>query len=209
MPRLPVQKGFTRRIGGFTLVELLIVIALLALLLTAGIFGSRLQLKKSFDAIRKRDLNNLKIAFEHYYSEHECYPPASTLNDCDSAALAPYLDKIPCDPETKNPYTLTLDSASCAQKYYLYTDLSNTKDPQILCNGKYGASSSNVTQAEIDLTCKGQSFCQGGYYACVQGACVLISSVTKPACAPLFCTSNCQSSCSLSGWEVYPQPCYP
>ncbi len=193
----------------FTLIELLIVVSLIAILLTAGLFGYRLQLRKSFDAIRKRDLNNIKTAFEHYYSEHECYPPASTLNTCGGTGLVPFLDKIPCDPETQTPYTLTLDSASCAQKYYLSTLLSNTNDPQIACNGKYVTNSANATKAEIDLTCKGQSFCQGGYYACVQGACVLISGVTKPACAPLFCTSNCQGSCSLPGWEVYPQPCYP
>lgn len=205
---LPAKAAKLR--AGFTLTELLIVVALIAILAVAGLIGYRLQLSKSHDAIRKRDLNNIKIAFEHYFSDNGCYPPASILNNCGGAQLQPYLDKIPCDPETGAPYSLTLDTTTgCAQKFYAYTDLSNKNDTQIRCNGKYMVNSSNMTDSELNAGCTGQIFCQSGYYGCIAGSCVLISAITKPACSPMFCSINCQNSCSNPSFELTPQPCNP
>ena len=194
--------------AGFTMTELLIVIALISILSLAAIIGYRLQLAKGFDAVRKQDIDALKISFEHYYSDHLCYPTPEILTDCGGAELQPYLNKIPCDPETQEPYTLVIDTPVCAQRFFLFTELTNTKDPDILCNDRYGTASGNASVAEIEARCRGQYFCINGYYGCIQGQCVLVSAVTRPSCAPLFCVSNCQNSCALPGWEVWPQPCY-
>lgn len=192
---------------GFTLIELLIVVTLIAILSIAGLVLYQLQIAKSYDAIRKRDLNNLKIAFEHYYSDRACYPSSNILNNCGGADLQPYLDKIPCDPETGLPYTLALDlPAGCAQKYSVSADLSNEADPQILCDGQYIVFSPNTPQNEIDLLCSGGSFCASGYYGCVNYNCVLVNAVEKPNCSPWYCSSNCQNSCGFAA-NQFPQPC--
>lgn len=202
----------------FTITELLIVIALISILMIAGLIAYRSQVGKSYDAIRKRDLNNLKIAFEHYYSDHGCYPPLSILDNCGGAQLQPYIDEIPCDPQTGAKYTLKLDTnVGCAQKYYVSTDLVVDTDPQINCNGKFMVHSPNVTQNDIGIFCKqGGPLCDFGYYGCISGACTLISGDTKPACEPWFCASNCNNGCTIDqnrdgiyDRELTPQPCNP
>src|SRR3989338_500380 len=67
---------------GFTLIELLIVVTTIAILTLAGLIGYRLQIQKGYDTARKRDLNNIKVAFEHYYSDQSCYPSVDSLNNC-------------------------------------------------------------------------------------------------------------------------------
>lgn len=198
---------FRHSAHGFTMTEVLIVIALIAVLSVASIVGYRLQLAKGFDTVRKQDIDTLKIAFEHYYSDHLCYPTTEILTDCGGAELRPYLQKIPCDPESREPYTIIIDTPVCAQKFFLYAELTNENDPDAVCNDRYGGASGNASVAEIDARCLGQNFCVNGYWGCLQGQCTLISAVTKPSCSPLFCTSNCQDSCGLPGWELYPQPC--
>ncbi len=194
---------------GFSLPELLIIIAIISILLVAVLFGQRLQISRSFDAIRKNDLNKIKIALEHYFSDKGCYPPQSIFNTCSGAGLQPYLDAIPCDPETKQPYNIQLDTGACSQKYYLNGNASNLSDPGITCNGKFYVASPNVPASELLAICSGSTICKSGYYACVQSACQLVSVVEKPNCTPLFCEFNCQNSCGIPGFEVQPQPCTP
>lgn len=196
-----------RATTGFTLTELLLVIALIAILSLSAIIGYRLQLAKGFDTVRKQDIDSLKIAFEHYYSDHLCYPTTEILTDCGGIELQPYLNKIPCDPESKQPYSLVIDTPVCAQKFFLFAELTNANDPQATCPSRYGDASGNSVADEIEARCRGQNFCSNGYWGCVQGQCILISASTKPSCSPLFCTGTCQDSCSLPGWEVWPQPC--
>lgn len=196
--------------NGFTLVELLIVIAIIGIMFVGADLLYSGQVSKGYDAVRKKDLNNLKIAFEHYYSDHLCYPTASMINNCNGTDLMPYLDKIPCDPQTHQSYSLVLDNTiSCAVKYEVFATLTNPNDPQIVCNGRYAVFSENIGHDELVLNCNGKNFCSAGYYGCIQGQCVLVSAVSKPACAPVFCTADCQASCGLSGWDLSPQPCNP
>lgn len=61
---------------GFTLMELLIVISLIAILLVAVIvvLNPWQQINKARDARRKHDLNILQKTFEDYYNDKGCYP---------------------------------------------------------------------------------------------------------------------------------------
>ncbi len=106
---------------GFTLIELLIVVSILVLLSTMFSLGVFSQLFKSNDARRKSDLNQLKIAFENYYGDHNYYPNQTTLDSCLSTGnlLQPYLDKIPCDPVTKVGYQVWVDSATAPQQFII------------------------------------------------------------------------------------------
>jgi len=62
---------------GFTLVELLVVMAILAILATVG-FGQYTNSQiKARDAQRKSDLSNIARALEMYYNDNQSYPTAS------------------------------------------------------------------------------------------------------------------------------------
>ncbi len=112
---------------GLTLIELLIALAIVALLILLLMIGQGLQLSRGEDARRKADLAKLKVAFEDYYNDHNCYPPPALLQRCYSSDLAPYVAKIPCDPRSKQPYPYYLDST--CQWYALYTTLGDLHDP--------------------------------------------------------------------------------
>lgn len=86
---------------GFTLVELLIVVAIigvLATLLMANFIGVR---QRARDAQRKADIRQIQSALELYRSDQGSYP--TSLPSCGSALTggtpaSTYMQKIPCDP---------------------------------------------------------------------------------------------------------------
>lgn len=87
---------------GFTLVELLIVVAIigiLASLLTANFIGVR---QRSRDAQRKSDLRQMQSGLELYRSDQGSYP--TIIPNCSNALMTPncststYIQKVPVDP---------------------------------------------------------------------------------------------------------------
>jgi type IV pilus assembly protein PilA len=122
---------------GFTLVEILLVVSLIAILFGILLFGNQAQLFKSYDAVRKSDLYNIKSALENYYSDHDCYPPDSQLlqilSACDSTeAFSPYLTKVPCDPREHTPYAYVPDdNLACPQAFRLYANLDHPTEDTV------------------------------------------------------------------------------
>jgi prepilin-type N-terminal cleavage/methylation domain-containing protein len=124
---------------GFTLTEVLIVIAVLAVLAILLLLNFNSHQGRARDAGRKTDLDRIKIAFEEYYNDHGCYPPPDILNNCNGQELQPYLDRIPCDPFTKEPYVyVPLENNEC-KGYRVLAHLENEEDPVI---GQAGCDSS-------------------------------------------------------------------
>lgn len=118
--------------SGFTLIEILIVVAILAILTLTAIYSITQNLAKSRDARRKADLDRLKIAMEDYYGDKNEYPPDGSLSGCDSETLKPYLSSVPCDPKTKQPYCYIYDAtAPVGQTYKIFASFENTSDPAI------------------------------------------------------------------------------
>lgn len=148
---------------GFTIIEVLIVVSILALLMMALLLSVKNQRQKAEDARIKSDLDRLKIAFEDYYNDNNCYPPTAwfdTADDCGSNLLQPYLNAIPCDPKSDLPYPLEHVGNQCSG-FRLYGSLENYADPSVadLCVGSggstlgnYGVSSSNTT---VGIDCTG------------------------------------------------------
>jgi general secretion pathway protein G len=83
---------------GVTLIEVLMVVAILLVLMIALYHTIGREIDKSRDANRKKDLKEIKIAFENYYNDHGCYPQDNILENCGGGELRPYLPEIPCDP---------------------------------------------------------------------------------------------------------------
>lgn len=114
---------------GFTMIELLITIAIVAVMSMVFILSRGMTLSRGQDARRKSDLARLGVAFEDYYNDYNCYPQRELLQNCGSGDLAPYIAKIPCDPQSKQAYPYYLD-ASC-EWYALYSTLGDVSDPII------------------------------------------------------------------------------
>jgi prepilin-type N-terminal cleavage/methylation domain-containing protein len=131
---------------GFSLIELLVALAILAVLLILFILLQGRNVQRAQDARRKADLNKLKVVFEDYYNDEGCYPPEVLLTQCGSASLAPYIQSIPCDPVTKQPYPYTKDS-NC-KWYAIYTTLQDD-DPSAK---QVGNTPYNYVQTNTDTT---------------------------------------------------------
>ncbi len=101
---------------GFTLLELLIVIALIGILVSLGAASYTAAQKKARDARRQADIKAIQDAFEQYYADNNgTYPTSASC-----AAGTTYLPAgIPKDPKTDVAYTITCDATgttycSCA-----------------------------------------------------------------------------------------------
>lgn len=201
---------------GFTLIEIMIVVSILAILFIALMVSMQGQRSKGEDARVKSDLDRLKIAFEDYYNDQNCYPPPEwfdSANDCGSSNLQPYLDRIPCDRETGLPYTLRYSPTQCVG-YQLYGYLQNSADPSYAqyyeggtLIGNYGVTSSNTTLASPGSGGSGGSGSGGGggtptsdYYWCSGvGNCTSYDN-TLFSCSPSYSDDpNCGSGCTSVG----------
>lgn len=120
--------------SGFTLVELLIVVSIIAIMVVLALAYFRGQLFKGNDSKRKTDIKRIQIATEEYEKDNNCYPSFVTCNqDDESQPINPYLNKIPCDPVTKTSYLYEPDPSSlaCPRWYRIYANLQNDSDPSI------------------------------------------------------------------------------
>lgn len=205
---------------GFTMVEIMIAISIIAVVQGLLITNWRGQIIKGNDATRKSDLSHIKTAFEEYYNDNTCYPALSTLSTCGSTALSPYLPKIPCDPTTKQPYQyLALDGDVC-KGYRVLAKLENKSDPAITalgCHGdlacgfgggyNYGISSGTVvlapgvptptpTPGPTARPTATPTPTPPTYYACSpQGSCNIYSNPTQFGCPTTFVDPQCSGAC--------------
>lgn len=86
-----VWKGLPAGRRGFTLIEILIVIALLAVLSTLGLSSFQAAQKRGRDSRRKEEARQLAGALRLYYTTYQRYPadqagvPYATVNGCGAA----------------------------------------------------------------------------------------------------------------------------
>lgn len=85
---------------GFTLVELLVVLSILALLLTLAVPKYFTSIEKAKDATLKQDLNTLRESIDKYYADNGKYP-----NTLDDLVEHKYIRKLPVDPITEKTTT--------------------------------------------------------------------------------------------------------
>lgn len=133
---------------GFTLVELLVVMAILAVLVTLIAGGFRTAQMRGRDAKRKSDLKELANSLELYFSDHRAYPSvegdtAGRILGCPAPAglcdwgnseftdgNTVYFKVVPEDPVSGQSYVYRAFSNN--QKFQLYAHLENPKDKNCL-----------------------------------------------------------------------------
>ena len=105
------QRRWGRGHGGWTLVELTIVISLIVVLSTIALVGYRNAIVRSREAVLKEDLFRMRDAIDQFYADKQGYPSA-----LETLVAEGYLRAIPLDPftssaETWQPIFAELDPA--------------------------------------------------------------------------------------------------
>lgn len=122
-----------KRIIGFTLLELLVVIGIISVLVSLGTFSYSTAQKKARDTKRKSDLQAIKNGLEQYYSI--CgfnYPTPGGSVFSSVICLSPstvILPTVPVDPKTITPYPC----ASCDSSTYNVCATLEAETPASYC----------------------------------------------------------------------------
>jgi len=195
------------------MIELLTAVAIIAVLILVFIFLMRNQKARGSDARRKADLENIKISFEDYFNDNDCYPPETTLDICGDKSFAPYLKEIPCDPMSGEAYAYE-PVANCGG-YRAYAVLEDTGDPVIAklgCDGAGGCGAASGVEYNYGIAV-GVDIYGGGalggapspspspmwVYACdSSGVCNQFEEghPLLGTCPITFEETDCQSSCA-------------
>lgn len=113
----------TNRTGGFTFVELLVVVTIIAVITGIAVASYQTTNQKARDTRRKSDLEQIRAAMELCRSEYGGYPVAlrngSNQLQCGDGNI--YLDPVPYDPrdgQTGYTYAYTRGYSSGATTEY-------------------------------------------------------------------------------------------
>ncbi len=83
------------RAGGFTLVELLIVMSLMGILASIAIPTYNKSVVRAREATLRKDLYHMREAIDNFYGDHEIYP-----DSLDELVDKQYIRIVPVDPFT-------------------------------------------------------------------------------------------------------------
>lgn len=86
-----------RSAGGFTLMELLVVMSLIVLLTSIGLMAYQTSVQRGREAVLKEDLYRMRDAIDQFYVDKGKYPV-----DLSELVSGGYLRTVPVDPMTQS-----------------------------------------------------------------------------------------------------------
>ncbi len=137
---------------GFTLIELIIALAIVAIVFGAIIGSSSAIQRQAKDAQRKSDLSKIQTALQQFYADHSYYPAACGTALCGSSIKSvdgtkTYLNSIPTDPTgvayfyqpqvSISTTTVCSTNPNTCQYYYLCAKLDGTTTGTCAASGTY------------------------------------------------------------------------
>lgn len=142
-----MSKTFKTKQQGFTLLELLIVMIIVAILAGMGLVAFGTAQLKARDNRRKQDLSSIVKALETFYNDFGRYPNSSSsgrIMGCTNGTTSCtwgspwqttngtlYMNQLPKDPVGNYGYFYQTSGTG----YYLFAFLENEKDPDAAKNG--------------------------------------------------------------------------
>ncbi len=130
---------------GFTLLEVLIVIAIIGILVSIGLASYTTAQKKSRDARRKGDLKAMQSAWEQYYSQSTT---ASYPTTCSFATLTTYMPMgQPKDPQLNADYCV--DGNLSATSYVFCALMESITAGNANSSGVYGAATTHYCVSNL------------------------------------------------------------
>lgn len=128
-------------LNGFTLVEILIVVAVIALL--AGVISYtniKSSLQKARDSKRKQDLHKVAKILDDYYTDKSLYPDYNSGNGTIvqapwGQAWDPYIAQMPSDPLSPNRDYYYLTDPIKKDYFAIFAKLEYTEDADIITVG--------------------------------------------------------------------------
>lgn len=139
-------KSNRKRLQGFSLVELLITVSIIAILISIGIASYATINKQSRDTKRKGDLEQIRAALEMYRANNGYYPSAGTgswvvassatdaLVGLTPALVSTYIPVVPTDPKSSQSYMYIATNASSGNYYgYCVSAQMESENPPDTC----------------------------------------------------------------------------
>lgn len=138
---------------GFTLIEVLVAVTIIAILISIGVVSYGSVNKRSRDAKRKGDVEQLRSALEMYRADNSYYPNSGSGAWADASGLSTvlvstYLPTIPSDPKSTQTYRYKATNLSGGNYYgYCMSALIESENPTDTCtadtvnNHNYGVKS--------------------------------------------------------------------
>ena len=137
---------------GFTIVELLIVVVVIAILAAISVVAYTGIQQRARDSKRKIDLAAIAKAVELYRTDNGHYPPASSGGWCTQlshpshsqlrTALSPYMGPLPKDPLYTDTYQDYFYRNNAGNSYDLYAQVEGSG------NGSYSTGSCSVIDSK-------------------------------------------------------------
>ncbi len=114
--------------GGFTLLELLIVIVIIGILALLIIPNITSAPKKARDTKRKTDITAMRKSLEEYFVSNSSYPATPAALSDTSGGQTPLMKVVPTDPKNVTPLLYTYTLGTPANGYTLKACLENGSD---------------------------------------------------------------------------------
>jgi prepilin-type N-terminal cleavage/methylation domain-containing protein len=141
--RPPLRKGGLSNSFGFTLIELMVVMAIIVVVTVVGMVSYTGASMKARDARRMADLEKVSLALEMYRADKKAYP--ADLTSGDFIGDDNYLKKWPDDPKKDDYKYIYVRGVGTSYKYTISAYVENVGSSNMAPVGECGQGSKSKT----------------------------------------------------------------